>query len=345
VVLLLQNREVRGLMDLDGYIAAVEEGYREFGLGRGTSFPRHHLWRERAEDVHRDHQDLEPASEESFILKAAWLPSLGGAGIQAYTMGLPAGLQTYMCLFDTASGGLVAIMEVLYYDWLKTGATSALATKYLASPDASVVALYGTGRHARTQLHGLCAVRPIKRVQAYSRTRGAREAFCRQMSKDLDLEVVPVDSPGLALKDADIVTTITTSTEPVFDGKLLDPGRSIHINAMGMHDPWAREVDEHVVFGSWIVVDEWKQALTEHGEILIPMKAGMMRPSRIYAELGQIVAGELPAPPDSGWNWTLFLSGGTGIEDVAVATRLYRQAVEQGVGTEIEFDQDYEFQL
>ncbi|MGQ9568062.1 MAG: ornithine cyclodeaminase family protein [Anaerolineae bacterium] len=343
MTLLLRNHEIQGLMDLRQYIEAVEAGYREAGLGRGTNFPRQNLWipGDSRESVVGGH--LAPGAKASFKFKAALLPGLGGAGVQPYTAGLPGGLHTYLMLFDTDTGALAAIMEVLYYDWLKTAATAAVATKYLAPEHSTVVALFGTGRHARTQLHGLCAVRPIKRVQAYSRRPEPREAFCRAMSEELGIEAVPAASPAEALRGADIVTTMTTSPEPVFDGRLLEE-RPIHINAMGAHYPWAREIDEYVVLRSRIIVDEWKQALSEQGEVLIPMEQGLLKPSEIHGDLGQVVAGRVPGR-EKDTLWTLFLSGGTGIEDVAVGTRLYRAAKEKGVGTEFTFGQPFAFTL
>lgn len=343
MTLLIRNHEIRGLMPLIEYIDAVEQGYREVGLDRGANFPRENLWVEGDSDEAQDGGHLKAGSKGSFKFKAALLPEIGGAGVQAYTAGLPSGLETYMFLFDAQQGALVAIMEVLYYDWLKTAATAAVATKHLAPEDSSIVGLFGTGRHARTQLHGLCAVRPIERVQAYSRRREPREAFCRKMTDELGIDVIPTASPEEALRDADIITTITTSPAPVFDGTHLEE-RPIHINALGAHYPWVREIDEYVVRHSRIILDEWEQGLQEQGEILIPMEKGVLDASDIHGDLGAVVAGQIPGrAPDS--QWTLFLSGGTGIEDVAVATRLYERAREQAVGTEFEFNQPYEFEL
>ena len=325
------------------YIEAVEQGYREVGFKRGSNFPRESLWVPGDQNETTDGGHLPAGVTGALKFKAALLPELGGAGVQAYTVGLGA-LETFMFLFETRTGSLVAIMEVLYYDWLKTAAVTAVATKYLAPQDSSVVALFGTGRHARTQLHGLCAVRPINRVQAYSRNAERRAAFCRRMSEELGVEVVPVDSAAAALKDADIVTTITTSPTPVFAGNQLDKAKAVHINALGAHYPWVREVDEDVVLNSRVIVDEWEQGLREQGELLIPMEQKLIDTSHVAGDLGAVVSGQVVGrgPND---RWTLFLSGGTGIEDVAVATKLYEAAKAQGVGTTFEFNQPYEFAL
>jgi alanine dehydrogenase len=343
MTLLLRNHEIRGLMGLPEYIEAVERGYKQVGLKKGVNFPRCNLWIEgdARESVGGGHLRL--GSKGSLKFKAALLPGLRGAGVQAYTAGLQSGVQTFMFLFDIETGKLAAVMEVLYYDWLKTGATAAVATRHLAPPESSNVALFGTGRHARTQLHGLCQVRPIKRVQAYSRNPERRKEFCHRMSRELEIDVVPAATPKEALRGADIVTTITTSAVPVFDGKLLE-GRPIHINAMGAHYPWAREIDEHIVLRSRVIVDELEQGFSEHGEILIPIENGLMDPSGVHGDLGQVVAGRIPGR-DSSCLWTLFLSGGTGVEDVAVATKIYELAKKTGVGTEFEFNLPYEFDL
>ncbi len=343
MVLLLRNHEMRGLMDINEYIDAVEAGYRELGSGAGAAFPRENLWIEgEKQDDHRGGH-LRPGSKASFKFKAALLPGLGGAGLNAYTAGLPQGLETFMFLFDTGSGALAAVMEVLYFDWLKTAAVSAVATRYLAPPGSATLALFGTGRHARSQLHALTKVAAIQRVQAYSRDQTRRRAFCDRMSAELDIDVIPVVSPAAALRAADIVTTITTSPVPVFAGADL-PDRPLHVNAMGAHYAWVREVDQHTVVNSRVFVDEMAQAWAEEGEIIMPLQAGAIDKSHVIGDLGALAAGTVSGRlPDS--RWTLFLSGGTGVEDVAVATRLYQKALQKGVGTNFEFNQPYQFDL
>ncbi len=343
MVLLLRNHEIRGLMDLSDYLRAVEDGYREFGRGAGAAFPRKNLWIQgEKRDSHRGGH-LPAGSKASFKFKAGLLPGLSGAGVNAYTAGLPGGLETFMFLFDTDTGALAAIMEVMYLSWLKTAAVSALATRYLAPPDSSIVALFGTGRHARSQLYALTKVADIQRVQAYSRNADKRRAFCEKISVELGIEVVPVDSPEAALRDADIVTTITSSPTPVFAGIDL-PDKPLHINGLGAHYPWVRELDEHTVLNSRVFVDVWQQGISENGEIAIPLEAGVIDLAHVKGDLGALAAGNVPAREDD-TQWTLFLSGGTGVDDIAVATRLYESALERGVGTEFQFNQPYEFEL
>lgn len=343
MALLLHNHEIRGLMDLAEYIDAVEAGYRQYGMGAGVAFPRENLWIKGDQSESRGGGHLPAGSKASFKFKAGLLPGLSGAGVNAYTAGLPGGLETFMFLFDTDSGALAAIMEVMYLSWLKTAAVSALATRYLAPPDSSILALFGTGRHARSQLYGLTKVIDIQRVQAYSRNADERRAFCDRMSAELGIEVIPVDSPKEALRDADIVTAITTAPNPVFDGRDL-PDKPLHINGLGAHYPWVRELDEYTVLNSRVFVDVLQQGISENGELAIPLKEGLISEDHVKGDLGALAAGAVTGRL-SHTQWTVFLSGGTGVDDIAVATRLYQKALERGVGTEFQFNLPYEFEL
>ena len=177
MTLFLRNADLVGLMPFEDYVTAVEDGYRECGLGRGSNLPRTNLWIEGDEPPATRGGHLRAGSRGSFKYKGAFLPGIGGAGIQAYTAGLPAGLQTFLFLFDTTSGALSAVMEVLYYDWVKTAAVAAVATRHLAPEGARVAALIGTGRHARSQLHALVQAAGIERVQVYGRDRARLDAF------------------------------------------------------------------------------------------------------------------------------------------------------------------------
>ena len=343
MVLLLHNHEIRGLMDLGEYISAVEDGYREYGSGAGAAFPRENLWIQGDKRDSHSGGHLPAGSKASFKFKAGLLPGLGGAGVNAYTAGLPGGLETFMFLFDTDSGALAAILEVMVLSWLKTAAVAALATRHLAPEDSSVLALVGTGRHARSQLYGVKHAADIQRVQAYSRDPGKRRAFCERISTELNIEVVPVNTPAEAMRDADIVTAITNSPVPVFAAADL-PDKPLHINGLGAHYPWVREIDSQTVMNCRVFVDVLQQGVSENGELVIPLREGLIDADHVAGDLGGLVAGTATGRA-ADTKWTLFLSGGTGIDDVAVATRLYQRAKQRGIGTEFQFNQPYEFEL
>ena len=105
-----------------------------------------------------------------------------------------------------------------------------------------------------------------------------------------------------------------------------------------------REVDTHTVVNSRVFVDVMQQGISENGELVIPIEEGVIDEAHVVGDLGGLVAGKITGrEPDT--KWTLFLSGGTGVDDVAVSTRLYQRALERGIGTEYQFNQPYEYEL
>ena len=203
------------------------------------------------------------------------------------------------------------------------------------------MALFGSGRHARTELHAVKRVCDLQKVQVYSRKEKPLREFCVSMSEELEIDIVPVRSPESALEGANIVTTMTTSPTPVFSSKDLTETQ-VHVNAMGRHDPWAREVDDNFVVNSKVVLDDWACGMDEAGEVLVPIADGLMTADDIYADLGDIISGNKQSR-ESDWGYSIFLSGGTGVEDAAVAKMIYDRAVENNIGEEVAFGAPYEW--
>lgn len=141
-------------------------------------------------------------------------------------------------------------------------------------------------------------MRPIERIQVFSRDPDKRAVFCRTATEELGIEVVSVLSAEAVLEGAEVLTTITTSPTPVFDGRALHE-RHIHVNAMG----------------------------------------STMSASDVAGDLAQVVAGIVPGRTSDD-RWTLFLSGGTGVEDVSVATKLVELAKAKGVGNRVRIWQE-----
>lgn len=350
MTLLLRNSDIVGLAPIEAYVEAVERGYHDMGRGHGENLPRHNVW------LHGEPLDatvtghVPAGARGSFKFKGAHLPGVRAVGLQAYTAGLPAGLQTFLFLFDTDRGVLDAILEIEYLDWLKTAAVGGLATRLMAPEGARIAGLFGTGRHARSQLHAMVRVRPFEQVLVYGRDRARREAFCERMRDEIAAVplpsspvIEPVAHPDEILASADVITTITTSKEPVFDGRAL-PRRPIHVNALGAHYPWVREIDEHVMANAHIVGDVRAQALLEQGELLLAVEAGAVTLDALAGDLGDVVVGSIPGR-SSDRPWSVFLSGGTGVEDVAVAAEIVTRARAKGVGTSFEFGGTFEYRL
>jgi ornithine cyclodeaminase/alanine dehydrogenase-like protein (mu-crystallin family) len=154
------------------------------------------------------------------------------------------------------------------------------------------------------------------------------------MGTRLGRRVSPVDHPRKAIDGQDIVIVATSATEPVFDGAWLAPGQ--HVNAIGSHAPAARELDTTAIVRSRVFPDDINACLAEAGDLLIPMKEGVIGREHLCAGLGEVVAGLKPGRRSND-EITLFKSVGLAIQDVAAASLVYERARSQGIGAEFAF--------
>ena len=173
-------------------------------------------------------------------------------------------------------------------------------------------------------------VRDLREVHCASRDPAKREAFVAEARRALPgLRIVSSASPQEAVRDADIVTTITTSSTPVVLGEWLAPGT--HCNAMGQHAPATRELDTQAIRDADVYVDAREQAFAEKGEILLPMAEGAIGRDHVKGELGEVVAGRV-AGRTSNARRTVFCSGGTALEYMTLCATLIDKARDAGIG-------------
>jgi alanine dehydrogenase len=210
-------------------------------------------------------------------------------------------------LFKLETGEPLVSMDGRLITEVRTAAVSAVATKYLARPDASVLAIIGSGVQARSHLEALRLIRRFEEVRVWSPRHA--ETFARRFS------VRGTASAEEAVRGADVVVTATTSKTPVLFGEWLSPGA--HINAVGAPRPDWRELDDETLRRARIYVDSREAALEESGDVIA---AG-----RIFAEVGEVVSGAKPGR-QSAEEITLFKSLGLAVEDVATADLIYRKA-------------------
>ncbi len=314
--LVLTDQDVHSLLSMDEAIRAVEEAMQHQAAGLAANCPRERV--------------MAGPGVYLATMRAADYQS-GIFGYKAYTVA-GASYRFLVYLYSLDGGRLLAMVQAGRLGQLRTGAATAVATRHMARPDASRVGILGSGFHARTQLEAVCKVRPIESACVYSPTPGHRQAFAREMSARLGIQVTPADSPRQAVESADIVVTITTSAAPVFDGAWLSPGT--HIAAVGGADPYMREIDDQTVLrSSTIVVDDLAQARLESGELLMPASRGLLLWERVR-ELWQVVGGSVPGRRAAD-DITLFKSLGMALWDIAAARAAYEKAVALGVGTAV----------
>ena len=329
MVLLLSGNDVRSLVRMKDAITIVEEAFNQQAQGRVEMPLRPFVFLKE--------------NEGSLTVMPAYVGgSINALGTKLVTAflknypkyGLPTVIGTIV-LNDPKTGSLLAIIEGTYLTAIRTGATSGVATKYLARKDASTVGIFGAGVQSRAQLTAMCEVRDIERAKVFDIDPTAKAKYCIEMTEKLEIEVLPVGSPREVANGSDIIITATASKVPVFEGHWVNKG--VHINAIGSHASDAREIDDITIQGARIVVD-WKRAVLEEeggvGDIVIPLSRGLIL-ERDIDELNEVVSNKKPGRQAEDEN-TLFKSVGVAIEDVSTAAKVYELAVKKGIGRTLE---------
>jgi ornithine cyclodeaminase len=273
------------------------------------------------------------------------MPAYRGGGNPAYALkevcifpenpkrGLDAH-QGAVLLHSAEDGRVLAVMNASAITAIRTAAVSGLATRLLARTDASELALVGTGVQARAHLEAMALVATFERARIASRTKAKAQAFVAELAPRYKFPLEAVERAEEAVRGADVIVTATNSAEPVLRRDWVKPGA--HINAVGSCSPRTREIDTETVVASTFFVDRRESALNEAGDYIIPASEGVVGPSHIRAELGQLLIGE-----ELGRSFpeeiTLFESQGIAIEDLAAAQYLYRKALEKRSGTRAPF--------
>ena len=316
MTLLLRESDVLSLLDMHGNIMVLEQAFGALAQENAINLPRSRIVQDNG----------------VMHLLAAGVPSLGVVGFKTYTV-FRSGMRSIVVLFSTIDGRLLSIIEADFLGRMRTGATSGLATKYLARQDASVVGLIGAGRQAYTQVLGVCAVRQVRMIYVYSRRLPECEKFCEELMHRLSIEVKPAPSPRQAIEEADIVITATTSPEPVLPGDWLKSGS--HINAIGSNWANRRELDLATLQRSKVIIsDSQEQARFEAGDFVIPANEGLFNWDKV-SDLADVVGGHGPKREFED-EITLYKGVGIALEDVATAAHIYTLARERGVGEEID---------
>ena len=282
MTLLLTKHQIRSLLSMRECIDAVEDAFRELANGTAKmpqrislSVPSHDAWfavmpafLQRAESLTTKIVSVYPHN-----LKAHRIPNV----------------LAVILLNDVSTGRVEAVMEGSEITAMRTGAVSGLATKYLARVSATHVGVFGAGVQARKQLEAVLQVRKISSALVYDTNKELAKEFAQGTAAQTGIPVSVACDSDEVVRNSDIIATATTSSTPVFNGHLLQLGT--HINAIGAYTPTTRELDSETVSSCKIVVDSTEAALEEAGDIIIPLKQGLIQREGIWAELGEIVTG------------------------------------------------------
>lgn len=268
-----------------------------------------------------------------------------GADVSAPFLGLKAGgywpqnlsrgytnHQSSTLLFDPDTGRASALVSANYLTGVRTGASSAIATKHLSRPDSSSLGIIGTGGQSAYQLRATLAVRDIKVVHAWDPSAENLETF-GQVVAGLGLEYHPHGSSEAVVRQADVLITVTPSTRALVDKAWVRPGT--HISAMGADTRGKQELDPQLVGGATLFVDEIAQSISI-GEFQHAFGQGLIHESDIRGSIGAVIAGTL-AGRGSEDEITIFDGTGVSLQDLVVADVAVRRARQKGLGTEVDY--------
>ena len=242
--------------------------------------------------------------------------------------------QGAVLLFDAETGEPRAVMNASAITAIRTAAVSGVATRLLAREDAGNLAIIGSGVQARSHLAAMTCVRTIRRARIASRRFEHAQSFAAEMQPHFAFPIEPVKTIEAAVREADLIVTATSSSEPVVQRDWIAPGA--HLNVVGASLPTAREIDTATMAAANLFVDRRESTLNESGDYLLAVRDGAFGPEHIRAEIGEVLVGLKPGRtrPDE---ITLFKSLWLAVEDLAAAEYVYRQAQATRSGAWVEF--------
>ncbi|MEM2106499.1 MAG: alanine dehydrogenase [Candidatus Bathyarchaeia archaeon] len=325
-VLLLREQEIKPLLEVNEVSEAVEQAFREKGKGRVQMPPKTYLYY----DKYNGDLRVMPAYIESMDVSAVKVVNVHPDN-RAFN--LPT-VMALIILIDPKTGAPQAIMDGTEITAMRTGAAAGVATKYLSRRDAGRLGIVGAGAQGSKQLDFIVNVRNIVEVKVYDIREEAKANFIQKArQKYPSLRVVAAESVEEAVRNQDIICTVTPSRKPIVMNEWVDEG--IHINAIGADAPGKEELDPSILKRAVIIVDDWEQAF-HSGEINVPASKGLINRRDIHGELGEVIVGKKKGRTTDK-EITVFDSTGLAIQDATVAKLVYKKALEEGVGSWFKF--------
>ncbi len=295
-------------------IDALGHAFRALRSGQAQTAPRTLL------------QSGQRPPAQLLVSPALW-EQRGVAGLKITTLtpdnperGLPL-IQGIVALVDLETGQVSALLDGAALTAVRTGAVAGLATQLCASRDAGELAVIGAGVQARALVRAMVAVRPIRSIRLYSRTRAGAEAFGDWIRAHVstDSAVTVCNDARSAVQDAEIICTATSTDgrKPLVGADWVEHGA--HLNVIGGTHEDAVEVDPVLLATAFVAVEQRAAALEDAGEIRAALARGLIDADHLH-ELGALLDGG--TAPVAGQT-TLFRSVGLAIEDTAAAWALY----------------------
>ncbi len=341
-MLLINDGEVRQVLKMADCIAAMERAFAEEANGIAVNRPR---------TRYKVPPDLDKPGYMANIIPGA-VPSSGVAALRYDStivqerviagkkrMDFPSPMKRswgFVLLFSLKTGEPLALVHDFSLSAIRVGATTGVAHRALSKKGAKIVGLMGSGNEARRNLEAICCVRDIQVVKVYSVTKEHRERFAEEMTEMLNVEIQPVTSPEAVIKGSDIVMCATNSSQPVFDGCLLEPGQLVTTiaNTDGVHR--RTEADEATMVRSdFIVLNNKETAVNnQQRELLDLIDEGKVGWEKV-CELGEVLAGKHQGRTSEQQIIYYKSNTGVGIQFAAAGALVYEACKKQGLGREL----------
>lgn len=326
-MLLLNKNDIQKVFTMADAIEADKEAYRIFTEGRAVTPLRTNI--------------PAPAYEGAMLFMPGYVADMDCAAVKIVSVfpgnpkkGKPSTPATVL-LMDASTGEVTAAMDGTYVTQLRTGASSGAAFDLFGREDASVGALIGAGGQAPAQLEAMLSGRRLSEVRVCARSYEKAAAFADKMQRefsDYGAKIVAAHSSDEAIDGADYIITATTATSPVFDGNKVKAGAVV--SCVGSYQPHMQELDPVLLKrADKIFFDSKEAVLSEAGDILIPLKEGLITEGDFSGDIGEVLLGKKKGREKRDER-IVFKNVGFSILDLVTARRIYEKAVEMQVGTE-----------
>jgi alanine dehydrogenase len=327
--LLLTGKQVKKLLVMQDAIGAVEDAFKHKGLDKVQMPAKVYLFYEKFDGDLR----TMPSYVEDMDVSAVKIVNVHPQNAKNYGMRTVMGL---LVLINPHTGAPLAIMDATHITDMRTGAASAVASKYMARPDPKVLGIIGAGNQSKTQMLALITqYGRFDEVRIFDlfpeKSKAAARQF-RRLYKDRVGKIRSVSSAKDAVSGCDIVVTATSSRAPIVMDEWVRDGT--HINCIGADAPGKQELDPRVLKRARVIIDDWEQA-SHSGEINVPLASGEITKDDVDGEIGKVVAGLSPGRENDS-QITVFCSTGLAVQDSLTAKIVWDHAMTQNVGRSVQ---------
>lgn len=327
--LLLTGKQVKKLLEMQDVLGAVENAFMHKGLKKVQMPPKIYLFYDKYDGDLR----TMPSYVEDEDVSAVKIVNVHPQNAKSHGMRTVMGL---LVLVSPHTGAPLAIMDATHITDMRTGAASAIASKYMARPNPKVLAIIGAGNQAKTQMLALITqYGRFDEVRLYDLMPDKSKTVSRQFRRkygDLLGKVRAVGSAKDAVTGADIIVTATSSRAPIVMNDWVKDGA--HINCIGADAPGKQELSPAILKRARVIVDDWEQA-SHSGEINVPLSRDEVVVSDIDGEIGDVAIGQKPGRLNDS-EVTVFCSTGLAIQDCLTAKIVYEAALKQNIGRSVQ---------